>query len=160
MVQIPPCAFQGSEGRPWIMVSSSEAFASLGEVCTCKHCIHVSGTPEYPVPLVEAFGKLFLSVDGVAGVHDITFSVQDAWNAVPCKSVDDPPRAWVDGGGLHSRPDWSGKEREGKERSSPCIDVLLWRLTFALSPQVEITVSIGDEHLFVRGHIAATMHFW
>ena len=114
VVQIPPCAFQGSEGRPWIMVSSSEAFASLGEVCTCKQSIHVSGTPEYPVPLVEAFGKLFLSVDGVAGVHDVTFSVQDAWNAIPCKSVDDPPHAWVDGGGLHSRPDWSGKEREGK----------------------------------------------
>ncbi|CAE7363847.1 spn-E, partial [Symbiodinium necroappetens] len=47
VVQIPPCGFQGSEG-----------------------------TPEYPVPLVEAFGKLFLSVDGVAGV-EITVSIGD-----------------------------------------------------------------------------------
>ena len=30
IVQIPPCAFQGAGGRPWIFVSSSEAFVSSG----------------------------------------------------------------------------------------------------------------------------------
>ena len=43
------------------------------------------------------------------------FSVQHAWDSIPGKSVDEPPHAWVDGGGLHSRPDWSGKERTGED---------------------------------------------
>ena len=115
VVQIPPCAFQGTAGRPWIMVSSSEAFASLGEVCTCKRCLHCSGDIPYTASLIEAFGKLFISTAGATGVPGATFSVQNAWDSIPGKSVAEPPHAWVDGGGLHSRPDWSGKERVGKD---------------------------------------------
>ena len=44
-----------------------------------------------------------------------TFSVQDAWHSIPVKQVDAPPHAWVHGGGLHSRPTWSGQERQGKD---------------------------------------------
>ena len=115
VVQIPPCAFQGKAGRPWIMVSSSEAFASLGEVCTCKRCLRCSGDIPYTASLIEAFGKLFISTDGATSIPGATFSVQDAWDSILAKSVDEPPHAWVDGGGLHSRPDWSGKERIGKD---------------------------------------------
>ena len=99
IVQIPPCAFQGKAGRPWIMVSSSEAFASLGEVCSCKRCIHCSGDTPYPSYLIEAFGKFFLSADGTPCVPGAVFSVQHAWDSIPGKSVDEPPHAWVDGGG-------------------------------------------------------------
>ena len=115
VVQIPPCAFQGTAGRPWIMVSSSEAFASLGDLCTCKRCLHCSGDTPYTPQLFEAFGKFFISADGATGVPGATFSLQHAWHSISGKSVDEPPHAWVDGGGLHSRPDWSGKERIGKD---------------------------------------------
>ena len=36
-VQIPTCAFHGANGRPWVFVSSSEAFATChGSRCTCN----------------------------------------------------------------------------------------------------------------------------
>ena len=108
VVQIPA-------GRPWILVSSSEAFASLGEVCMCKSCLHHSENAPYTASLIEAFGKFFVSAFDNTVAPGAAFSIQDAWNCIPDKPVDAPPHAWVDGGGLHSRPDWSGKERVGPD---------------------------------------------
>ena len=105
--------FRARQVCPWIMVSSSEAFASLGEVCSCKRCLHCPGATPYPSNLIEAFGKFFISAEGATCVPGESFSVKHAWDSIPGKSVDEPPHAWVDGGGLHSRPDWSGKERVG-----------------------------------------------
>ncbi|CAE7790036.1 unnamed protein product, partial [Symbiodinium necroappetens] len=57
VVQIPPCAFQGK-----------------------------AGDIPYTTPLIEAFGKLFISTDGATGVPGATFSVQHAWDSIPGKN--------------------------------------------------------------------------
>ncbi|CAE7355654.1 unnamed protein product [Symbiodinium microadriaticum] len=82
VVQIPPCAFQGKAGRPWILVSSSEAFASLGEVCMCKRCLHHSENAPYTASLIEAFGKFFLSAFDNPAAPGATFSIQEVCTAV------------------------------------------------------------------------------
>ena len=68
------------------------------------HC-----APFYPPALIEVFSSMICAAALSKCQRQCSFSVPEAWSCIPVKKLDDSPHAWVDGGGLHSRPDWSGK---------------------------------------------------
>ena len=59
VVQVPTCAFKGANGRPWLFVSSSEAFATcLGATCSCNGSHDMQCAPFYPPALIEVFSSM------------------------------------------------------------------------------------------------------
>ena len=80
------------------------------------HFIMTLTAPRYPPALIEVFSSLICAADLTKCQGQCSFSVEEAWSCIPLKKIDDSPHAWVDGGGLHSRPDWSGNVKKPADR--------------------------------------------
>ena len=106
IVSVPPCAFGEACGPAWLFVTSSEAFASFGDICARRTCTLHSKLPPYPQKFKVALCNL------LPGLYPVP--VEEWYIGGGCVGLHSderfggPPHAWVDGGGLQSNPDWSG----------------------------------------------------
>ena len=84
VVQVPTCAFKGTNGRPWIFVSSSEAFATcLGATCSRNGSHDMSCAPFYPPALIEVFSSMICAAALDKCQSQCSFSVPEAWCCIP-----------------------------------------------------------------------------
>ena len=85
---------QGANGRPWIFVSSSEAFATyLGATCSCNGSHDMHCAPFYPPALIEVFSSMICAAALSKCQSQCSFSVPEAWSCIPVKKLDDSPHA-------------------------------------------------------------------
>ena len=156
VVQIPTCAFKGTNGRPWIFVSSSEAFATgLGAACSCNRCHDTLCAPFYPPALIEVFSSMICAGALDKCQSQCSFSVSEAWSCIPVKTLDASPHSWVDGGGLHSRPDWSGKQKKPEDRMHSLRHSLMsFCASFRIPSRLRHRLSHpSEEHLFTDSEL-------
>ena len=112
------CAFGLNIYKTWIFASSFHELSRLASVCDHPagtheslagkrdaHGVYLSRrSAEYPDLLAKQFASI-ISVFLTPTSSPLTWT--DAFTYIPSKSLSDQPRAFVDGGGLHSSPDWS-----------------------------------------------------
>ena len=111
IIQVPPCAFQGSCGVPWVLVSSSQAFSSLGQLCQHRKCRSHGYPGRFRPALRASICRIVKGFDVPSYRGSSPLTLAHIRNCVPGKDVEAPPHARVDGGGLFSQPDWSRPER-------------------------------------------------
>ena len=119
---IPACLYGANLYKSWLFASSFQPLASLGGRCPHGANAHVqiagrvtpSGdftsrqTACYPDPLATAFAEVITPLLSGSAV-DIQWSSVNS--LLTMKGVHDPPFSSVDGGGIHSSPDWSRGDR-------------------------------------------------
>ena len=103
------CAGRGALCAVWHFCTSFPDLHSLQKSAagSVPSIDSLSGCSEFPPSfsdaLVACIKPLLCATSGVARQQ----TLDQVWSCVPAKAVDDDPKAFVDGGGAFSQPDWS-----------------------------------------------------
>ena len=117
-IHLAACAFGRDWPKSWLFASSFEPLTKLA--CTCSHppghhpplagkrdesgAFLSRRTAEYPEQLASQFAATIIPL--VIGTGQ-DFSIPTLLQSMPTKDVWAQPTSQIDGGGFHSRPDWS-----------------------------------------------------
>ena len=109
---LPACLYGMNTDTRWMFATSFADVGKLGGVCPhpphSHQSIQSSSTPPYPDDLASSFSAIIGPLLS-GGPLDIAWAHR--FSILPIKSNTDFPFSQEDGGGLHSRPDWSQPDR-------------------------------------------------
>ena len=117
-INIPACAYGWDIYKSWLFATSLDSLTVLAHVCDHPINSHQSiegikdssssylskATAQYPADFATAFAD---QVIPLISMRSSAISLEAAMAFSPVKSLQDPPQAFQDGGGVFSRPDWS-----------------------------------------------------
>ena len=118
LILLAACAFHWNIMKTWLFASSFQPLAELAATCNHgpnahpsiagvkdEHGVYLSRrSAAYPKALAEAFAsKISVLLTPLA----TPVSWSNVFNLFPIKQMFQDPKGFVDGGGLHSTPDWS-----------------------------------------------------
>ena len=118
LILLAACAFHWNIMKTWLLASSFQPLADLASTCNHgpnahpsiagvkdEHGVYLSRrSAAYPPALAEAFAT---KISVLLTPLETPISWSNVFNLFPIKKLFQNPKGFVDGGGLHSTPDWS-----------------------------------------------------